>query len=535
MKHKAWMTIGVLFTCLLFGCVKDLKKAGINETTLLRGRVLEESQRVPLPQVKVKVTDGQIDYHSTTSGNDGEFMLEVNFTDVGEQSYIFLEMQKGSVLITKQLDLKGMGKDTYDYDDVFLYNRNEDMPPSVTTNIVSDITANSAVCGGNVTSDGGTNVTERGICWAVTQDPTVLDSKAEGGSGTGSFTCVMDGLSSNTNYYVRAYAINSTGISYGVSKSFTTLEANSGNTVPVVTTNPVSAITTTSAVCGGNVTSDGGLAITRRGICWSTSPHPVLNTGNAADNHQYETGSYSCTMTGLSPNTTYYVRAFAVNDKGTGYGEDKIFTTTQATTSGWLTYYDDSDLHAWGLTHGGDDEWAVMFPASDLVDYEGTFITKVHVYINVTGRYTLKIYEGGTNEPTSLKKSMYFDVSSLGWKNLLVNPGYSLNSAENLWVSLAFSYNEGQYPKAAGDGVNNPNARWDKSSSGLWYDVYDYNGQTDVCWTIEAYVTNEEDGDKGIDYVLPSGTSQTNDRIGKILPSKDLETESIKSTIMQPK
>ena len=324
--------------------------------------------------------------------------------------------------------------------------------------------------------------------------------------------------------YVRAYAINRTGVSYGSSKSFITLEAGGGNTVPVVTTNPVSAITATSAVCGGNVTSDGGLAITRRGICWSTSPHPNISTGQVADDNQNETGTYSCTMTGLTPNTTYYVCAFAVNDEGPGYGEEKTFTTIQENISNWLYYGDGIANDSWGLTNGGDDEWAVMFPSANLTPYFGTNITKVRVYINETGTYHMRIYEGGTTSPTTLRLSKYYEINSTGWMILLVNPGFNINTSANLWVSLSLSYEAGQFPRTASVGINEPNARWAKSNGGSWHDAFDHNGETDLCWTIQVYVTNEEDGEKGLEYELPLGSIPEERKIPTFAPKFGMET-----------
>lgn len=510
MRNKLWIAVGLIGMCLLYGCVKDLKKAGISETTILKGRILEESQRVPIPEVKVKVTNGETVYLDTFSGNDGKFKLEVDFDNIDKNSYIVIEMLDGNTEVTKRLELKGMGKETYDYNDIFLYNKNDNVVPIVTTNMVSEISENGAVCGGNVTSDGGAPVIERGICWAKTKNPTVSDNTANGGSGTGSFTCTMRNLSPNTKYYVRAYAINNVGIAYGASKDFTTLEAGSGNTVPVVTTNPVSAITATSAVCGGNVTSDGGTPIIRRGICWGTSPHPGINTSQTTDFHNNGTGSYSCTMTGLTPSTKYYVKAFAVNEEGVGYGEEKSFETVNQELSDWLYYGDGEVMTYWGLTNGGDDEWAVMFPSSDLSPYSGTNITKVRVYFYETGRYNLKFYEGGTSSPTTLKLSKSYDINSTGWKNLLINPGFSLNSSTNLWVSLSFSYEAGLYPRVAGDGINQPNARWAHSNGSDWHDAYDHNGGEDLCWIIQVYVTNEAKGGIVDEYELPLNVITSN-------------------------
>ena len=107
--------------------------------------------------------------------------------------------------------------------------------PTVTTNSVSSITTPSATCGGNVTSDGGAMVTDRGVCWSTSQNPTVSDSHTSNGIGTGSFTSIMTGLSPNTTYYVRAYATNNVGTAYGSQVSFTTFPSIDGQPCPYAT------------------------------------------------------------------------------------------------------------------------------------------------------------------------------------------------------------------------------------------------------------------------------------------------------------
>ena len=104
--------------------------------------------------------------------------------------------------------------------------------PTVTTNSVTNITKNSAQCGGNVTSDGGATVTERGVCWSTYQNPTIYDNTTYDGEGTGVFTSHITNLSPGTTYYVRAYATNSEGTAYGAQRSFTTQSStNPGITV----------------------------------------------------------------------------------------------------------------------------------------------------------------------------------------------------------------------------------------------------------------------------------------------------------------
>ncbi|MBO4751721.1 MAG: hypothetical protein J5526_03095 [Bacteroidales bacterium] len=135
----------------------------------------------------------------------------------------------------------------------------------------------------------------------------------------------MTGLSPNTTYYVRAYATNSAGTAYGEEREFATLPG-----LPTVTTSAVSNITTSSATCGGNVTSNGNTTLTAIGICWSTSHNPTISNSHTTNGNGM--GSFTGSMTGLSANTTYYVRAYATNSVGTAYGEERTFTTTTLPT-----------------------------------------------------------------------------------------------------------------------------------------------------------------------------------------------------------
>jgi len=194
--------------------------------------------------------------------------------------------------------------------------------PTLTTSAVTSITMTSAVSGGNIVSDNGAAVTARGICWALTTGPTVLNNKTTNGTGTGSFTSNLTGLSSGTTYYVRAYATNTAGTAYGNEFSFT-----SGSiSVPSVTTTPATLITYTTASSGGNVASDGGAAVTARGVCWSTGINPTISNSLTSDGTG--TGVFVSSLTSLLPGTVYHVRAYAINSAGTAYGNDVTFTTT---------------------------------------------------------------------------------------------------------------------------------------------------------------------------------------------------------------
>ncbi len=102
--------------------------------------------------------------------------------------------------------------------------------PTVTTNAVTNITSNSAKSGGNVTSEGMSMVTDRGVVWHTEENPTIdLPTKTDEGSGMGTFESIITDLASGTTYFVRAYAANNKGVAYGNQVSFTTLDADNGD------------------------------------------------------------------------------------------------------------------------------------------------------------------------------------------------------------------------------------------------------------------------------------------------------------------
>ena len=196
---------------------------------------------------------------------------------------------------------------------------------TVITKEVTSITSVSAKVIGSVTDDGGVDVISRGVCWSTNVNPTIDNAMSMGASsGIGNFECEIKGLEPNTTYYVKAYATNSVGISYGEQKEFVTLEKEY---LIEVITNEISNVTQTTAQCGGNIKYEGEETIEARGVCWSTSPEPTIDDFCTVDGSGV--GGFISNMTGLTDNTLYYVKAYAkVNDVVT-YGEQKTFTTVK--------------------------------------------------------------------------------------------------------------------------------------------------------------------------------------------------------------
>ena len=196
------------------------------------------------------------------------------------------------------------------------------LPTASTVSPATAITANSATVAGSCT---GTGITARGICYATTQNPTIANSSASSGNGAGDFNSNLGGLMSATTYYARAFATNSSGTGYGNQISFTTLPSLD----IVATTGTSSNLGSSTADVSGSVT---GTNITSRGVCFSINQNPSMSDSVA--NAGSGSGNFTSNLTGLTPNTNYYARAFGSGPAGTSYGNQISFTTQTAQPQG---------------------------------------------------------------------------------------------------------------------------------------------------------------------------------------------------------
>jgi len=194
--------------------------------------------------------------------------------------------------------------------------------PVVTTTPATAISGKSALSGGNVIS--GDSVTARGVVWSKFPNPTVfLTTKTNDGTGLGTFTSNITSLTPKTKYYYKAYATNKVGTSYGDEFNFTTADKAVVNTATAV------VVSSGTVQCGGNVVSDGGMIVTQRGCCWDVKTMPKANGNKTNDGNG--TGVFVSLITGLNPNTNYYIRAYAINGVDTSYGEEKRIKITPPT------------------------------------------------------------------------------------------------------------------------------------------------------------------------------------------------------------
>jgi hypothetical protein len=122
-------------------------------------------------------------------------------------------------------------------------------------------------------------------------------------------------------------------ISFNCQKEISTENGSTGSTtaLPTLTTTGATSITSTTSVSGGSITSNGGATVTSRGVCWSTTPNPVVTGNHTTDGNGI--GTFTSSITSLTPATLYYVRAYATNSEGTAYGTEISFTTTITTNN----------------------------------------------------------------------------------------------------------------------------------------------------------------------------------------------------------
>lgn len=196
--------------------------------------------------------------------------------------------------------------------------------PTLTTISVSSISQNSAIFNGKIENDGSSKVLSKGFFYSKTNSkPEVKDQKVES-TGNSEFSSSIADLEQNTTYYVRAFASNLAGTSYGQVLSFTTTSF----VLPTVTTSDASSINETSAIVGGIVLNEGNSPVIQRGVCYDDFyPQPTIITSNHTKDG-VGIGSFTSSLTNLQPFKTYYIRAYAISAAGTVYGSTIWVKTT---------------------------------------------------------------------------------------------------------------------------------------------------------------------------------------------------------------
>lgn len=356
-RMKKLNTISIIFlsvVVLLLGCTRP------EETGTIYGTVTDYITGEPIKNANVKLrpsgettltgSDGTYQFQNLKPGDYSLSLSKVEYDDVDED-YVIKLVAGGSVRRDVQMKQKIAALRITDMNgnDLSVLNFGTDFSViSKSFNIINEGTASiscsfsyycswiASIIVQNESVESGQTVTiasERTVPIIV----TINRSNLVGGENTTIFH-VTSGHGSN-ELTIRAIGIGG----------------------PVVTTANVNSVTATSAVCGGNVSDNGGGIVTERGVCWSLSPMPSLENGNHKSMGS-GMGSFSNTITELFPNTPYYIRAYATNESGTAYGEEKMFTTEDGLPT--VTTTTASNITATTATSGGNVTGNGGFPVT---------------------------------------------------------------------------------------------------------------------------------------------------------------------------
>lgn len=228
--NKVNITLITLTTLIIISCINSCKKLELTEITKIQTNPASEvgvnSATISAYFISLGEDVTSFGHCCATSSNplitDAKVLGEET-SQAGEFQSTFSNLAPNTRYFVRAYAMEG---------DIVIYSHNEITfttdegisTPTVTTDIVTNLSQTSATCGGEVTSNGGSSVTSRGVCWSKSQNPLVTDNSTVDGSGIGNFTSTLSGLLPGTNYYVRAYATNSAGTAYGQEKAFSTLQ-----------------------------------------------------------------------------------------------------------------------------------------------------------------------------------------------------------------------------------------------------------------------------------------------------------------------
>ncbi|RLD66527.1 MAG: hypothetical protein DRI95_06575 [Bacteroidetes bacterium] len=320
---------------------------------------------------------------------------------------------------------------------------------SITTNAITEITSSSATSGGYVSSDGGSPVTDRGVCWGTSENPTVVDYSISSGTGIGTFTSSLTGLSDNTLYYVRAYATNSVGTAYGNQQSFTTEAPFIQITAPVGTSS-WQVGTSHSIEWNDNISENVKIELFIGSTYLQDIEPGITNTG-----------SYSWLIPILAQSDLYKIKISSVDNESI-YDESEEFTIiTPSGSTGTVTDYDDNTYDAikignqWWMvenlkvTHySNGDEIPLVTGNDNWVALLDNNTDKVHCYYNDNTGGEAETYGALYTWAAAMDGAASTDVNPSGipgvcpsgwhlpsddeWKELEVYLGMSQSAADNI-------------------------------------------------------------------------------------------------------
>ena len=307
-----------------------------------------------------------------------------------------------------------------------------------------EITTTSAKGSGEVTNDGGAQVTERGICWSTNANPTLNDNHVAAGTGTGAFTAMMSGLEASTTYHIRAYAINEVGMAYGLDREFVTLSGGS-NGVPE---GAINGLFTINANGDQVYFSQGNLQYQASTNTWRFAEHQYSFVGGV----DYQTGvdcgnvyenGVKCDNSLLSSSYDGWIDLFGWGTSGYNHGANcyEPWSTSQY-GSDYFAYgiatcnlYDQTGQADWGynaISNGGNttgqwrtltaDEWFYIINSRTTtsgIRYAKAKVDEVRGVILLPDNWSTNIYSLNSTNIVSASYTSNI-ISALQWETLEV-------------------------------------------------------------------------------------------------------------------
>jgi hypothetical protein len=407
-------------------------------------------------------------------------------------------------------------------------------PPTVITKIASDVTLKNATLNGEVTDEGFSATSDRGFVFSEKNtNPSVSDTKVQSGYGKGVYSIVLDKLPVNTKYYYKAYATNTKGTAYGEVQSFTTADYS----LSTLTTEVPKNITFYSVEVGGNVANEGGGSVSERGFCFGLNPSPSI-ADNKLPVSTKGLGSFALVIINLKENTKYYIRSYAINEKGIAYGNEQNFTTLDfklpTVTTTLITNITFNSANANGTL---DDDGGAPLLEMGFCISENTNPTLSDTKLKVT---TLKgafngLFENLKENTTYYVRSYAQNIKGISYGNQIsfitkIGNRFGLSSLNNnLRLFLPFNGNTNDLSEFSAKsnvfGATLTTDRFDKPNSAYYFDgvnsmIYFADkpqlnfGQTSD-FSLSCYVNLDEWKGKGFEGILTKGSNSFMYQIGR--------------------
>lgn len=280
------------------------------------------------------------------------------------------------------------------------------LEPGLNTIQNQNVTAFTAEVEGYITAQ-NEGFTEVGVVYSTSENPSLSDgSKVIFGEERtkAAFKVTLTDLDYATKYYARAYGIYPGGTIYGAEQTFTTLPR-----VPMVSISSLTYEDGASAAFTAEVNDDGRGEVTERGVVYATAANPTVETGDKVVDDEAGLGVFEGVLEELLGNTAYFVRAYAINKGGVGYGEDKEFTTeilwaevetgdvtainkTTATLNGATPYDGGAEITARGFVWGLSDAPGLNDNLVDMMDAEGDAFSFVLEELDLNTVYYVRAF-----------------------------------------------------------------------------------------------------------------------------------------------